>query len=84
MENFAVLVLPILLLCLLIRLMALPIKLGWKLLINSVCGFLCLWLLNAISGFTGILFPINAVTAITAGFLGLPGIGLLAVMQLLL
>ena len=84
MENFASLILPILLLCLLIRLMVLPIRLGWKILINSACGFLCLWLLNAISGFSGVWFPINAVTVITAGFLGLPGIALLAVVQILL
>ena len=84
MENFAVLIIPILLLAVLIRLMVLPIRLGWKILLNSVGGFVCLWLLNTISGFTGILFPINAVTALTAGFLGLPGIILLAVLQMLL
>lgn len=84
MENYAMLIVPILLIALLIRLMVLPIKLGWKLLINSACGFVCLWLLNAISGFTGIWFPINAVTVLTAGFLGLPGIALLAVIQLVL
>ena len=84
MENFAALLIPVVLLFLLLRLIALPIKLGWKILINSSCGFLCLWLLNSISGFTGIRFPINAVTACVAGFLGLPGIGLLALLQVVL
>lgn len=84
MEKFSALIVPILLLFVLIRLMSLPIKLIWKLLINSGCGFLCLWLMNSISGFTGIWFPINAVTALTAGFLGLPGIALLALVQTIL
>lgn len=84
MENFAMLLIPAVLLLLLLRLIALPIKYGWKILINSGCGFLCLWLLNSISGFTGIWFPINAVTACIAGFLGLPGIGLLALLQAVL
>ena len=84
MENFVTLLVPLVLLALVIRLMALPIRLGWKLLINSLGGFVCLWLLNTISGFTGVRFPINAVTALTAGFLGLPGIVLLAVLQLVL
>lgn len=84
MENFVALIVPALLLALLIRLMILPIKLGWKILINSGCGFVCLWLLNAISGFTGVWFPINAITAAIAGFLGLPGIVLLALVQLFL
>ena len=84
MENFAALLAPLLLLILLLRLMILPIRWGWKLLLNSLCGFLCLWILNSISGFTGIRFPINWATVCTAGFLGLPGIGLLALLQAVL
>lgn len=81
MENFAAILIPIVLLGILLRLLVLPIRWCWKLILNSACGFACLWLLNSVSGFTGLYFPINYVTAILAGFLGLPGIGLLAVLQ---
>lgn len=84
MENFVTILIPVLLLFVLIRVIVMPIRLIWKLAINSVCGFLCLWLLNWISGFTGVYFPVNAVTAAIAGFLGLPGIGLLALVQFVL
>lgn len=84
MSNFVSILIPLLLLGLLLRVMVLPIRLGWKLLLNGSCGFICLWLLNSISGFTGLYFPINYVTALTAGFLGLPGIVILAVLQKLL
>lgn len=84
MENFLSILAPALLLCLLLRLIVLPIRWFWKLLLNSLCGFLCLWLLNSIAGFTGFYFPVNAVTVMIAGFLGLPGIGILALVQLLL
>ena len=84
MENFVSLLVPLVMVGLLIRLIAAPLKLGVKLIVNSLAGLTCLWLLNWISGFTGILFPINAVTAAVAGFLGLPGIGLLAAAQLIL
>lgn len=84
MENFAALLIPMLLLGLLLRLLVMPIRWFWKLFVNSACGFVCLWLLNSVSGFTGLYFPINNVTAIIAGFLGLPGIGLLAVLQMVL
>ena len=84
MENFVSILLPLLLLMLLLKLLVLPIRWFWKIFVNSGCGFLCLWLLNSVSGFTGLLFPINAVTALIAGFLGLPGIGLLALVQFLL
>ena len=84
MENFVSLVIPLVLLAFLLRLIVLPIRWFWKLFLNSACGFLCLWLLNSISGFTGLYFPINSVTALIAGFLGLPGIGLLAILQTVL
>ena len=84
MENILSLIAPVLLVFLLLRIIAMPVRLTIKLLLNSACGFLCLWLLNWISGFTGIFFPINPVTAAIAGFLGLPGIGVLAVVQYIL
>lgn len=84
MVNFVSLLIPLLLLGAVLRLMSMPIKWFWKLFLNSGCGFLCLWLLNSISGFTGLFFPINYVTAAIAGFLGLPGIGLLAILQTVL
>lgn len=84
MENFAAILIPLLLVSVLLRFMMLPIRLGWKLCLNSACGFLCLWLLNSVSGFTGLYFPINYVTAAIAGFLGLPGIGVLALVQFFL
>lgn len=84
MVNYVSIFVTALLLCLLIRLITLPIKWFWKLLLNSLCGFLCLWLMNSIAGFTGIRFPINYITAVIAGFLGLPGIVFLALAQMVL
>lgn len=83
MEKISTLLIPALLAVMLIRLLLLPMKWFFKIGIHSGCGFLCLWLLNTIAPFTGILFPINAVTVLTAGILGLPGIGLLAVLAVI-
>ena len=84
MENFVSILILALAVCALVRLMALPIRWFWKLSINSACGFLCLWLLNSVATFTGLYFPVNAVTVVVAGFLGLPGIAALALVQLFL
>ena len=84
MENVLSLAVPVLLVFLLLRIIAAPVQLGVKILLNSACGFACLWLLNWIAGFTGIYFPINPATVIIAGFLGLPGIALLAAAQFIL
>ena len=83
MENFVALLIPVLLAVTLLRLLLLPLGLIVKFAIHSGCGFLCLGLLNSISGFTGIFFPINAVTVLAAGFLGVPGIGIMAVLEMM-
>ena len=83
MENFVTLLIPALLAALLVQLLLMPIRLAVKLLLHSGCGFLCLWLLNTVSGFTGVYLPVNAVTVLTAGFLGIPGIGLIAWLEVL-
>lgn len=83
METFVTLLIPALLALILVRLLLMPMKFVFKLLIHSACGFVCLWMLNSVSGFTGIFFPINAVTVLTAGILGLPGIGIMALLAIL-
>ena len=83
MEEFVVLAIPGVLAVLLVRMLLAPMKLAARVAIHSGCGFLCLWLLNTVSGFTGIAFPINAATVLMAGTLGLPGIGLLAILGVL-
>lgn len=83
MEEIITLLIPAMLAVILIRLLLIPMKLIFKIGLHSACGFLCLWLLNAISMFTGIYFPINAITVLTAGFLGLPGIGVMALLAVL-
>ena len=83
METLITLLIPALLAMLLVRLMLLPIRMIFKIGIHSGGGFLCLWLLNTLAPFTGFLFPINAVTVYTAGTLGLPGVGLIALLAML-
>ena len=83
MEEFVTLLIPTLVAVVLIRLLLMPLKGLLKIAVHSGCGFLCLWLLNTVSSVTGIFFPINTVTVLIAGSLGLPGIGLLALLSVL-
>lgn len=83
MEKIVTLLIPALMAIVLVRFLILPIRLAFKLAIHSACGFFCLWMLNMAAAFTGIFFPINAVTVLTAGFLGLPGIGIMALLAVL-
>ena len=83
MESIVTLLIIFALSMALIRLLALPLRLFAKLLIHSGCGFLCLWLLNMVSALTGVYLPVNAATVLIAGFLGLPGIGVIALLEIL-
>ena len=83
MEEITTLLIPALIAVFLVRAMLLPLRFAVKLAIHSGCGFLCLWLLNITAPVTGIFFPVNAVTVLTAGVLGLPGIGILAVLAVI-
>ena len=75
--------LPVLIGIFVIKLLFSQARLIWKIAVNSISGFICLWLLNLASGLTGIVFEINFVTALVVGFLGIPGILLLLVFQYL-
>ncbi|HAA10125.1 MAG: pro-sigmaK processing inhibitor BofA family protein [Syntrophomonadaceae bacterium] len=61
-----------------------PIKLLWKLLFNSAIGLILLLVVNYIAGYFSFSLPINIITVLIAGFLGLPGILLLVCFQLLM
>ena len=76
-ENILALIVPVLIAIFVIKLLLSQVKLIWKLAVNSISGFICLWLLNLASGLTGIVFEINFITTLLVGFLGIPGILLL-------
>ena len=78
MEKVVTLLIPALFAAALLRLLMIPMRLIWKLGLHAACGFVCLWLLNSIAAFTGVVIPINAVTVLTAGLFGVPGMGVLA------
>jgi len=82
METIVLLLIFALFAVTLVRLLLLPLKVTCKLALHSGAGLLCLWLLNAIAPFTGVFFPVNGVTVLVSGFLGLPGLGCMALLSL--
>lgn len=74
MQEIIALAVPVLFIFLFIKVLMTPMKLIFKLLLNTGCGFVCLFLLNLLSGFTGIVFELNFITAAIVGFLGLPAL----------
>ena len=65
-------------------LLVVPIKIIIKLIINGVLGALLLFVVNIIGRFANFAIPINPVSAIVTGLLGIPGVILLFILQKIL
>ena len=52
-----------------------------RLLVNTLLGFLALWVVQLTAGFTGIALGMNLWNALVVGVLGLPGFVLLLLIQ---
>ena len=71
----------ILLIYLLGRMFLMPIKLIFRLIYNGLIGGVMLWVLNFAGAYIGFNIAINPITALVAGFLGLPGVILLVLFK---
>lgn len=59
-----------------------PIKLLWKLIFNSAVGLIILLLINVVGASFSFMIPVNIITVLIAGFLGIPGVLLLVCFQM--
>ncbi|EIW17312.1 MULTISPECIES: pro-sigmaK processing inhibitor BofA family protein [Pelosinus] len=64
------------------RMFLMPIKLIFRLIYNGLIGGAMLWALNFVGLHIGFTIAINPITALIAGFLGLPGVMLLILFKL--
>ncbi|MBZ9609822.1 pro-sigmaK processing inhibitor BofA family protein [Clostridium estertheticum] len=67
-----------------VKLFSWPLKILVKLILNCVFGVLLLLLANFLGKYVGITIPINAVTSLIAGFLGVPGVIFLIIFRMLM
>jgi len=66
-----------------VKLFAWPLKILVKLVLNCVFGVLLLLIANFVGKYFGINIAINAVTALIAGFLGVPGVIFLIIFKMI-
>ena len=64
-----------------LRLFKTPLKQLFQVLGNTLLGFAALALLNLTEPVTGIALGVNALNALVIGILGVPGLGLLLLVQ---
>lgn len=63
------------------KVMLVPLRWIFKLFINAVIGGVVLGALNFFGASVNLHIPLNPITALTVGFLGIPGVFLLVVIQ---
>ncbi|SDP20439.1 pro-sigmaK processing inhibitor BofA family protein [Selenomonas ruminantium] len=77
MEIIAAFAVGLIALCLIGKLVALPMKLLWKMITNSIVGALVLWVVNIFGAGVEITF----LKALIAGVLGVPGVIIVLLMK---
>ncbi len=73
-----------LLLYVILRILLVPFKLIIKLVLNALVGGVLLIIFNFVGAPLGLHVGINVITALVVGFLGIPGLILLILIQLIL
>ena len=65
-------------------LLLVPMRFLWRLLAGGLLGGAMLWVAGQFGFLLGYSIPVNPFTALTAGFLGIPGAALVIALSLLL
>ena len=66
------------------KLLAVPLRILWRLLLNAILGALLLLVVNFFGGLFGLALPITPFSSLVAGVFGVPGVIVLFLLQYLL
>ena len=76
LQTTGIIVIVAILVLILLVILRKPIKIVFKLLLNTVIGFVALIAINYLGAFIGISVAVNWLNAVIVGILGLPGVAL--------
>lgn len=82
MEYIGYFLVAIIALIIIVKLFAWPITILIKLVLNGVAGAVLLFLVNLVGSLVNFSIGINAITALIAGFFGVPGVIVLVILKL--
>lgn len=84
MQNIVLVVSAVIVIVLIFKIFSLPIRLLFKIALNTLGGFIALFLFNLLSAITGIYIEPNLINSLIVGIFGLPGFGLLLAVRWIL
>lgn len=67
-----------------LKLLALPMKLIIKLVINGIVGGILIFVVNLIGANFGFMIDLNWITALIVGILGVPGVVIVTILQFII
>lgn len=65
------------------KMFLMPVRIIWKLIYNGIIGGIMLWIVNFVGASFGFSIGINFISALVAGFLGIPGVILLILFKVM-
>ncbi len=68
---------------LLLKILKGPMKLALKLFFHALMGFVFLFIFNFVGAWVDLSIPLNWINAVVTGILGVPGVVLLLILQLI-
>lgn len=83
MNNIIYFIIAVLAIFVVGKILAWPFKVLINLIFNGILGGILLFLINLVGSTFGLVIPINAITALIAGFLGIPGVLFLVIVNYL-
>lgn len=84
MPNILAFLFGLVLLYIIGMILVIPLKVIFKLIVNGIIGGVILFLFNLVGGLFGLGIAINPLNAIIVGVLGVPGVILLLILQVIL
>jgi inhibitor of the pro-sigma K processing machinery len=81
LQTTGIIIIVAILVLILLIILRKPIKIIFKLILNTVIGFAALFVINYLGAFIGISVAINWINAVIVGVLGLPGVALVLLLQ---
>lgn len=81
LQTTAIIIIIVIFALIILAILRKPIKIILKLALNTLIGFLSLFVLNWLGAFIGVSIAVNWINALLVGIFGVPGVALILLLK---
>ena len=81
LQTTAIIIIIAILVLVVFTILRKPMKIVFKLILNTVIGFFALLAINYLGAFIGVTVAVNWINAVIVGVLGVPGVALILLLK---